>query len=335
MLKQLTSAAIGATIIFFTSPSYAQSKNGIKVLATIAPIYFLTKGVSGELNSIELLVSGKISPHDYQPKPSDIQKIKNSDLVIRIDQHFQPRFTKILNANIAGEKMFSLTYIPNLKLLPNEDHLATEHEDGHDDEHDENETAQEHAAHEAEEKEEAHSHSHSRSNFDLHIWLAPQNAVKITNAIAKKLSKLDPKNATTYAQNAEKQNIRLQALKLKVQQKLQTFNKASFLSHHDAFGYFTQAFGLKRSYPLIQSLNHQLSAYKLQEIIKLAKTEAINCIMLEPQLNDKVAKTIQKTKSDIKIETWDPLGFTLALTAVSYDALITKMADQLSKCLQK
>ena len=54
--------------------------------------------------------------------------------------------------------------------------------------------------------------------------------------------------------------------------------------------------------------------------------------MLEPQLTDKIAKTIVKTKSDIKIETWDPLGFKLGLNATSYYKLLTQMSDNLTKC---
>ncbi|MBL1420788.1 MAG: zinc ABC transporter substrate-binding protein [Alphaproteobacteria bacterium] len=326
-----------ATISLSLFAQAAQAE--VKILSSIRPIYYLVEGVNQGINQQELLVGGNISPHDYQPKPSDIQKIRDADIIFRIDEDFQPRFTKLFSANMDDAPLISLADIDNLKLLPNEAHLKAEHdeqEEEHEEDEEHHEEGEDHEEGEEEHHDEAeHGHSHSANEYDLHIWLSPRNAIKITDEVALQLSKLDPTNREKYQYNAKQQIAHLRQLNLNLQQQLNPYKNQYFFSYHDAYGYYTENFGLKHSLAITPTLNHQLSAHKMQEILDAAQQKSITCVMLEPQFSDKLAKTIVKDNHKAKINSWDPLGFDLELTANSYHILLKNMSNNLAKCLSK
>ncbi|PCI84652.1 MAG: hypothetical protein COB24_14355 [Hyphomicrobiales bacterium] len=339
--SSLTLAAISLSLLTQT----AQAE--IKILSSIRPIYYLVEGVNQGISQQELLVGGNISPHDYQPKPSDIQKIKNADIIFRIDDDFQPRFTKLFSANMDNAPLISLADIDGLKLLPNAAHLKAEHDEEDEEHHEEGEEHHEEGEEHHEEGEEhheegeehheegEHGHDHSANEFDLHIWLSPSNAIKITNEVALQLSKLDPTNREKYQYNAKQQVEHLRQLNLNLQQQLSPFKDQYFFSYHDAYSYYTENFGLKHSVAITPTLSHQLSAHKMQEILDAGQQKSINCVMLEPQFSDKLARTVAKNNDKAQINSWDPLGFDLELKANSYHILLKNMTTNLTKCLSK
>lgn len=291
----------------------------INILSTIRPIYFLVEGINLGINTNNLLVDGRVSPHDYQPKPSDIKKIVSADIIFRIDESFQPRLTKIVKSNGEKSTVISLAENKNITLLPNQVHL-NEHEE---EEHEED----------GEHEEEEQNHSHGSGGFDLHIWLSPLNAIKISDNIALELSKLDPKNREKYQYNAKQQALHLKKLDLALHKKLQPLQRLDFFSYHDAYGNFTNRFNLNHSLAITPTLNHQLSAKRIQQIVNIAAEKNVNCIMLEPQFNNKYANIIANSRPAIHVGTWDPLGFELELRPNSFHKLLSNMADSLRTCL--
>ena len=311
---------LGKSLLFALLASLsANSANAeLNILSTIKPIYYLVEGVNQGINPHELMVSSSVSPHDYQPKPSDIRKNRNSDVIFRIHENFQPRLNKLLSANAANIPTFSLANLKPIRLLANEAHLNTEHQED---------------AHNMDEDHDEHGHNHDHGAYDLHIWLSPINAIILTQEIALQLSKLDKDNTAKYQYNAEQQISNLRKLDLSLQQKLAPLKNRNFFSYHDAYGYFTENFGLNHSIAVTPSQSHQLSAKKMQDILNLSKDKNITCVMLEPQFNDKISKIIVKKNPKTKVNSWDPLGFDLELEANSYYTLIKNMADKLTTCL--
>ena len=279
----------------------------VNILTSIRPLYYLVEGVNQGINTHNLLVADALSPHDYQPKPSDIQKIKSADIIFRIDAKFQPRLTKIIANNNRTAEVISVAQLKEIALLPNETHLT-----GH----------------------ETNGHGHSNNNFDLHIWLSPLNAIKISDNIALLLSKLDPKNREKYQYNAKQQAIHLKKLDLSLHKKLQPLQGLDFFSYHDAYGYLTNRFNLNRSLAITPTLNHQLSAKRIKDLIAIAQQKDVNCLMLEPQFSTKYAKIISNSRPNMRIGTWDLLGFELELKPNSFHILLNNMADNLASCLK-
>ena len=54
----------------------------LKVLTTFLPGYSLARQVAGENATVENLLPGNVSLHDYQLSPGDIRKIAAADVVV-------------------------------------------------------------------------------------------------------------------------------------------------------------------------------------------------------------------------------------------------------------
>ena len=50
-----------------------------------------------------------------------------------------------------------------------------------------------------------HGHAHAHGEFDVHIWLDPNNAKVIVKEVANQLATLDSKNSDFYKENSKKQ----------------------------------------------------------------------------------------------------------------------------------
>ncbi len=269
-------------ICLLTTPAYAQ----LKILSDIRPIYYLIEGVNQGINPHELLFSAATSPHDYQPKPSDIQKVSTADIVFKIGRDFMPQLNKISSSAIN----IALVDLPNINAL--------------------------------------------KDANDLHIWLSPINAIIITQKVALELSKLDKKNAHKYQYNAEQQIEQLRALNLRLNQQLQAFKNKTFFTYHNAYGYFTQNFGLQNAIAFTKNHEQKISAKRMQELLQIAKAKKVNCVMLEPQFSNKISKNIVRANKNITTQNWDLLGTELELTANSYHTVLKAMTNALTQCLK-
>lgn len=61
----------------------------LNVLTTIRPLYGIVKSVAGDQAQVNILIDRNQSPHSYSLRPSDIIKIKSSNVIFMIDDSFE------------------------------------------------------------------------------------------------------------------------------------------------------------------------------------------------------------------------------------------------------
>jgi zinc transport system substrate-binding protein len=201
-----------------------------------------------------------------------------------------------------------------------DDHDHDKHEKKHDD-HDHDKHAKKHDDHDDHEKED-----------DVHIWLSPDNAVKIINKINKELSLFFPENAKTYDQNANQMIKKINQLKVELNNELSGIKDKPFVVFHDAYQYFETSFGLNAvgSVALegdIASSPKQISFIK-DKIVKLKAS----CVFQEPQFDSKLVKIVVEG-TNAQIGTLDPLGVNIKSGENFYLQLLKNMAKSLKDCL--
>ena len=81
-----------------------------------------------------------------------------------------------------------------------------------------------------------HGHAHAHGEFDVHIWLDPNNAKVIVKEVANQLATLDSKNSDFYKDNSIKTINKLDNLINKIDKSIN--KKASFVTFHDAYQFF-------------------------------------------------------------------------------------------------
>ena len=201
-----------------------------------------------------------------------------------------------------------------------DDHDHDKHGKKHDD-HDHDKHAKKHDDHDDHEKED-----------DVHIWLSPDNAVKIIKKVSKELSLFFPENAKTYEENATRMINKINQLKVVLKNELSGIKDKPYVVFHDAYQYFETSFGLNAvgSVALegdIASSPKQISFIK-DKIVKLKAS----CVFQEPQFDSKLVKIVVEG-TNAQIGTLDPLGVNIKSGENFYLQLLKNMAKSLKECL--
>ena len=174
-----------------------------------------------------------------------------------------------------------------------------------------------------------HGHAHAHGEFDVHIWLDPNNAKVIVKEVANELASLDSKNSDFYKMNAKKTVEKLDILINQIDKSIN--KKASFVTFHDAYQYFEKRFGVEALGALTINTDIQPGAKQIAEIKDLVEDKNIKCIFSEPQFNPKLINMIAKS-TGAKTGILDPLGSSYKPGKDLYFNLINDLYENLNKC---
>ena len=310
--NKLKFAALVFSILMFSSSIQAK----INVVASIKPIHSLVASVMDGVGEPSLIVDGSASPHTFQLKPSHAKLLQNADIIFWIDKDLENFLVKPLSSIAKKTKKISLMEIRDIKKLKfREKNIFVEK---HDD----------HKAHKEHDDHKAHK-EHAHGEFDIHIWLDPENAKTMSMEIAKELSKIDPKNKLIYESNAKKVSFKINKMMKEIKKEI---NKdAAFVVFHDAYQYFEKRFNIDAVGALTVNPEVLPGAKQLTEIRKEIKHEKVKCLFSEPQFNPSIAKAIAKD-TGVKIAVLDPLGAKLNASKDLYFQLIKNIALSFKSC---
>lgn len=95
--------AIFALVVCGFSATAAEPK--LRVLATFAPIYSLTKNVTGDCAEVEMLLPPNVGPHDFSFSPADMKKIARADVIVSNGLGLEEWLGKALRSGIKNESL--------------------------------------------------------------------------------------------------------------------------------------------------------------------------------------------------------------------------------------
>ena len=305
----------------------------IKVVTTIQPLHSLISNVMGNKGKLDLILEGTASPHSFTLKPSHAKMLENADAIFWIDKDLESFLEKPLKSIPKKAKVVHLMDISGLEIHKfrekniyggHDDHDKHGHkEDKHDDHDKHGHKEDKHDDH------DKHGHAHAHGEFDVHIWLDPNNAKVIVKEVANQLATLDSKNSDFYKENSKKTINKLDNLINKIDKSIN--KKASFVTFHDAYQYFEKRFGVEALGALTINTDIQPGAKQIEEIQHLVEDKNIKCIFSEPQFNPKLINMIAKS-SGAKTGVLDPHGSSYKPGNDLYFNLINDLYENLNKC---
>ena len=284
--------------------SYSTEK---RIVATIKPLHSIIVNIVDN-EDVELLLDGNTSPHDYYLKPSDIKKIKNADLIFYIDDNTIESFLRKALKTVAESNKVSISKNKRINLLPIREGGIWEEEIAHE------------------------GHDHAHGEFDPHVWLSTNNAIRITKEIVKELSKINPSKKNIYKKNALVFINQIKENKKNITMEVESIRDESYIVFHDAYQYFEKEFKLNPAGSI--SLNPEISPTpkRISEIKSKILSQNIKCVFKEPQFPSKVVQTITKDTT-AKEGILDPLGSDLSPGKELYINLINNISKNLNECL--
>ncbi|MEW5839786.1 MAG: zinc ABC transporter substrate-binding protein [Thermoproteota archaeon] len=98
-----------------TGTAVSQEAGKVKVIASFYPLYDFARNVGGERADVQSLIPIGVEPHDWEPTPGDINRVRSADLFIMNGGGFEaPAIRKM-------ESKFIVETSKSLELLPAQD----------------------------------------------------------------------------------------------------------------------------------------------------------------------------------------------------------------------
>ena len=296
-MKRLALAALCLTG-FLPVPTDAAHKP--RFVASFLPLYCFVANVAGDTATVDSLISGGLSPHEFQFKPQDIRKIEGADLLVLNGLGLEPWKEKLLR-NSSPRMTIEVADTLGAQLI----HTADTHDEGHD--------------------------AKART-ANPHVWLDPQLAMACVSNVLAAATRLDPTNGPAYATNAAAYIRRLGVLDVELAEQLKPFKGAAVISYHDGLPYFARRYGLKLVAVVEPSAEVTPSARRLAELRQVVRTERVQVLLVDPQASSRLAYRIGKDFG-LPVVSIDTLE-TGALSGSAYEDAMRRNVEALTRAFR-
>ncbi|WP_075880790.1 zinc ABC transporter substrate-binding protein [Vreelandella massiliensis] len=316
MNKPLTRMAL-PFILGFPLAALADVPN---VAVDIPPVHSLVSKVMGELGEPELFMQQGASPHGYSLRPSEAKTLDDAELVIWVSNDLTPWLSGPLASLASDAEHLELMTLDETQVLNYRDRSVALME-AHDD----------HDHHNHHDHGDHDHHDHHHEEADPHGWLDPGNARLWLDAIARRLSVMDPENAEAYQSNATQAKAELLELQMTLEEQFAEQPAPRFVVFHDAYQYFEQRFDVPSEGAISLGDASDPSPARIEALQQHVRENAIQCVFSEPQFNSAMVDNVFGDTPAV-MGVIDPLGVELPLGPTLYDQLLRQLADALEQC---
>jgi zinc/manganese transport system substrate-binding protein len=233
----------------------------LDVVATTTQIGDWVREVGGSAVSVDQVLQPNTDPHEYEPRPSDVEAAAGAKLVFANGDELDSWIDQIVSDGGSDAEVVDLgAAVP--ERLPGESSGA------------------------------------EASKYDPHWWHDPRNAEAAVRVIARRLAAADPSHRAVYRRNAAAYLGRLRRLDAGIARCIDTVpaSQRKLVTDHDAFGYFARRYGIDVIGAVIpsQTTQAQPSAQDVSELIELIEREGVKAVFPESSLSAKVADAIAR-----------------------------------------
>ncbi len=261
--------ALGAVALALLAGPYAAAQAdatpGLKVAVSILPQAYFVERVGGAHVGVQVLVGPGLSPHTFEPTPKQLAALADARVYFRVGIDFETA----LVPRLAG-------LFPKLRIVDTRAGVPLRRFAAH-------EAACEHAEH-------RHEEDPATGRPDPHIWLNPLLVKTQAQTICDTLCELDSAHADLYRRNLAAFHADLDRVHAQLTAALAPLKGDEVFVFHPAFGYFTDAYGLKQVPVEIEG--KEPTARQLQALIARARAANVKVIFVQPQFAKKAAQTV-------------------------------------------
>ena len=248
-----------------TVSSTSTNQNLPQVVATTNIICDLTKQIAANTIEIKCLLPPKTNPHLYQPKPEDSKAIAQARLILFNGYNLEPNLIRLIQTSTN-----SALKIPVAELaVPKPRQLKL----------------------------------NGKTVADPNVWHDVRNGIEMVKVINDNLGKLNPENASLYANNAKKINSELTQLDNWIKSRVASIpeKKRKFVTTHDAMSYYIRAYNFPFKRHLISIDNNQkISPQRIENFANNLKKAKAKTIFSDTNTDLKLTESVAKA-ADINL----------------------------------
>lgn len=273
----IIAVGILSTLFFLPISDQVPETPKVKIVTTIFPAYDFARTISKDANvDIKLLIKPGADLHSYEPTPQDIIDIKESNIFIYNggeSESWIKDVLKELNTDTTIVRMMDSVELKteSSKNLVNED-----------------------------DKKE----SQDEVEYDEHVWTAPNNVIKISEAISQAIKNHSPDDTSIIQRNLDQFKTDLKALDNDFHNLSSTKTGLLIVADRFPFQYFVDEYGFDyiAAYPGCAEQT-EASAKTVAELVKRTKQNPEKIVFRLELSNGKIAQTVAKP-AKAKVLTW-------------------------------
>ncbi len=231
-----------------------KSKDKTKAVATTTMVADLVRVIGGDEVEVYGLMDAGVNPHSYEGTPRDTMALKSSDLVFFSGLHLEHKMAERLEKMDRAHAVTSKMEKSDL-IFPAEEFAIY---------------------------------------GDPHVWGDPILWSKGVQVVVDALSVQEPANAATYQRRGDSYVKELNELKVWVTNRLNEIpaERRFLVTSHDAFMYFSRAYGLEVRAMDGLSPDDKAGPKKVKELVQFIQDKKLKTIFPEHAVNEKRIQAI-------------------------------------------
>ena len=232
--------------------------------------YDFARAVAGDRAEVKMLLKPGSEAHDFEPTPQDLIDISKADLFIYVGGESDEWVAKLLKDNeISGDKVLRL--MDEVELKKEEIVEGMEGEDEGED-------------------------GAGEEEYDEHVWTSPKNAMRLVEAVARKLGEVEPSEKGYFEENAKGYISKIDEVDKDFREIISSSpRKELIFGDRFPFRYFVDEYGLKY-YAAFPGCSEQTEASSgtVAFLIDKVKKDGINIVLKIELTSGALAETIAR-----------------------------------------
>lgn len=257
-----------------------------ELVVSTYPLYLIAKDVTAGIEEPAVLLTPQQTGHNAQLTPKNRQMIQNAELVVWLGAQYEVPLQSVLTGQ---KKAISILNSNIVKTLPLRD-LKGE--------------------------------VVASDNIDTHVWLEPNNAVRIAFFIAALRSQQQPQYKEKYFENAHKFSKRMFDASNVL---INTQQGRAYWAYHDAYQYLERSLQIKFAGAL--TADHELPSTAAQiKYLQQSRPQKKMCLLTEANVHQEVLRKLAPVGTVVVDESMS--------TQKDFVTAWLKLANSLQYCLK-
>lgn len=269
MSMKIISLVLGAVLCTATHAHSTGAR--LQVAATFSIIGDMVQQVGGSQIDLVVLAGPGQDAHVYQPNPSEVRRITQTQVVFSNGLGFEGWIARLLKAaRYSGDHV-----IVSKGIDPRRDVNAKPH---------------------ATVRSNSNKQHHHHGGVDPHAWQDVRNSLVYVRNITDGLCRADPDNCGTYTSRSAQYMALLSRLHEEILADWSAIepSRRKVVTSHDAFAYYAHAYGVTFFAPQGISTESAASAKTVGTLIQQIRRESIRALFVEsvsdPRLIEQIAR---------------------------------------------
>ena len=241
----------------------------LTIYTTVLPLTSFVEQIAGDTVNVESIYPPGVDMHSYEPTQKDMMSYSDGDLFMTTSNELDP-----VAASIADTINGDTEIVETAADIDTGAFLDSQHDHEHD------------------HGEDGESHDHDHGNMDPHIWLSPDLAVQMAEAVKNSLAEYNPESADMYNENFEVLKSDIEGIDEQLLAVTENPVNTDVYISHESIGYLAHQYGFHQI-GISGLSNQEPSQQELTEIIESIEAQNIPYILYEPNVTSSVTDVIR------------------------------------------